>query len=733
MPDQSDQRSQSDLYATTPPPQDVFAGAVEGTIERIVYENEENGFVVARLRERGKPGLTTFVGALLAVSPGETVRLWGRWIDDKKFGRQLRVERYETVQPSSPDAIEKYLGSGLIKGVGPAYAKKLVKAFGLDTLRVLDDEPERIASVSGIGHARAEKIRNAWTSQRAVRSIMLFLQGHGIGMSQAIRIFKFYGDKAVTVLRANPYRLAEDIHGIAFKSADEIAHKLGIKDDDPKRIDAGIIYALREASMNGHTYLPIKELTDVAHPLLSVKPETIAPALKRLEQEGGIIVEGDAIFWPQLHAAEKGVERFLKRLVSTPHENITIDMPKALAWVEKQKAIELSSEQRDAIATACKSKVMVITGGPGTGKTTVLNSLLAILEKKGVKICLAAPTGRAAKRVSEATGRESKTIHRLLEFSPKNGIFTRNEHNPISADLFVIDESSMVDIFIMHNLLKAIPPQARLILVGDVDQLPSVGPGNVLLDVIASGIAPVVWLKTVFRQAAQSGIITNAHLINQGKYPAFNDTDFFFVERKDPQKALDTVVDLVTNRIPKKFGFEPKRDIQVLSPMHRGEIGVAKLNEVLQGRLNPGDETDPSHHGLRIGDKVMQMRNNYELDTYNGDIGIITVLDKEAQEAEVRFEDRTVLYDLEQLDDVSLAYAATIHKSQGSEYPAVVIPLLTQHFMMLSRNVLYTAITRASKLVILVGDPKAVGIAVRNTKVTQRYTKLADRLKYIST
>ena len=729
MSSTEDNRNQPDLANVPTLEAGTFGDCVEGTVERIVYENADNGFIVARLREPAKTELTTIVGSLLAVSPGESVRLWGRWIEDKKFGRQLRVEKMETLRPATVEAIEKYLGSGLIRGVGPAFAKRLVKAFGGDTLRVLDETPEKLTRVAGIGPAKAAQIRESWQQQRTVRSIMLFMQGHDIGIAQAVRIYKEYGDKALAILRENPYRLAEDIVGIAFKSADDIARKLGKSIDDPHRLMAGLLYTLRDAGFDGHVYLPRPELVDRAKSLLQCNPALLDGPLAELEQRGSIIREGDACFNAPAHVAETGCERYLKKLLSTPHEPIPIDVPRAIQWVEQQKSITLAPEQREAIQTVCQSKVSIITGGPGTGKTTVLNSVIAILEKKGIEILLAAPTGRAAKRMSEATGHESRTIHRLLEFNPKFGGFTRNENNPLSAGLVIIDECSMIDVFLMHSLLKAIQPKARLLMVGDVDQLPSVGPGNVLLDVIASNAIPVVWLKTVFRQAAESGIITNAHRINQGQYPVFNDRDFFFVERKDPARAMETIVELVTKRIPAKFELDPVKDIQVLSPMHRGEVGVSKLNEVLQAKLNSGAPTNTGPRGIRLSDKVMQTRNNYDLETFNGDIGIVTVLDADAQEAHVQYDDRTVLYDFEQLEDVSLAYAVTVHKSQGSEYPAVVIPLLTQHYMMLSRNVLYTGLTRASKLVVLVGDPKALRIAIGNTKVTQRFTRLADRLR----
>jgi exodeoxyribonuclease V alpha subunit len=707
---------------------------IEGVVERIVYENAETGFMVARLRVESEPELVTFVGNLMAVSPGETLRLSGQWIDDKKWGRQLRVEKYETLVPSSVEGIEKYLGSGLIDGIGPVFAKRLVGAFGAETLRVIDEHPERLRNVPGIGRKRATQIREAWQSQKQVQSIMIFLQGHGIGVAHAVKIYQRYGDAAITVLRDNPYRLAAEISGIGFKSADKIAINLGMPKDSPKRLAAGLLYTLDQAALDGNTFLPMPELMPAAAESLGVDESLLVEPLNALvaesravrEEAGGI----NAIFLPALHEAEAGCARALKRLAATPPEPVSIIVDKAIQWIEETQKIELSPEQREAIRLAAQAKVLVITGGPGTGKTTIIKSLLAVFEKKQRTVMLAAPTGRAAKRMESATDHDAKTIHRMLEFSPKNGGFTHNENNPLKADVFIIDETSMVDTYLMHNLLKAVPAEARVFLVGDVDQLPSVGPGNVLLDIIASGACPVVWLKTVFRQAAQSGIIANAHRINQGKFPKFNNDDFFFIERKEPAKALETIVELVTARMPRKFQMNPLRDIQVLAPMRRGDAGVARLNEALQQALNPGGEPVPKKM-FRSGDKVMQLRNNYELDVFNGDVGLLTKVDHETKTLHVAFDDRTVLYSFDDADDLALAYAVTVHKSQGSEYPAVVIPLLPQHFLLLQRNVIYTAITRGKKIVIIVGDEKAVAMAVRNNEVVKRFTRLADRLRNV--
>jgi exodeoxyribonuclease V alpha subunit len=704
---------------------------LEGVVDKIVYENEANGFFVARLKVEKSPVPVSFVGNLMAVSEGETVRLWGQWQEDKRFGRQFKVERYETIQPATAEAIERYLGSGLIAGIGKVYAKRLVEAFGRATLQIIDEQPQRLRQVEGIGEKRAAQIRAAWERQKAVQSIMLFLQGHGIGTNQAIKIYKRYGDAAVAFLRENPYRLAHDIVGISFTIADKIAASLGIHAEAPQRLEAGLLHVLDTARVSGHCFLPEDELVPVAVSLLNVSASLVQPALNLLASTRLAVREGESVYLRHMYEDERGAARILAALAAGEGKTVLVDVERAIQWVEMRQRIALSPEQREAVAKAVDSKVLVVTGGPGTGKTTIVRSLLDILEKKGLHIELAAPTGRAAKRMEAATGREARTIHRLLEFSPKEGGFLRNAENPLDLDLLVVDECSMVDISLAHQLLSALPASARLFLVGDVDQLPSVGPGNVLMDIIASETVPTVWLKTIFRQAEESGIITNAHRINRGLYPEFNTTDFFFVERKDPTRALETVVELVAERIPERYAMDPLRDIQVLAPMHRGDAGVSALNAALQERLNPAGQPVP-RRVFRAGDKVMQLRNNYELDVYNGDVGVVQGIDEEAQEVRVAFDDRIVVYPLEELDDVGLAYAATVHKSQGSEYRAVVIPLLTQHYLMLQRNVLYTAVTRGKELVVLVGEPKALRRAIQNTEQTRRHTRLAERLRGLS-
>lgn len=719
-----------DKSGNTPKDQlpDSNRAAAEGIIERIVYENPDNGFMVARMRVEGQSELITFVGNMMAVSPGETIQISGDWVDDHKFGKQIRVNEYKTILPNSLLGIEKYLGSGLIHGIGPAFAERLIKAFGIETLNVIDEYPERLRKVEGIGKKRAKLIREAWSEQKSIQSIMVFLQGHGIGTNQAVKIYKKYGDGAVSVLRDNPYRLIEDISGIAFAGADKIATNLGLAQDSPTRIAAGITFTLQQMVSEGHVFTERDDLLKNATDLLQVEVKLTACELAAMVHNNTIIDEDGAIYLHDLHDREVGCATELKRILAQPKDPVTDKIDVAIQWVEKQHSIELSEEQRDALRTSVEAPVMVITGGPGTGKTTLINSILSIFRRKNFSLLLAAPTGRAAKRMEVTTGHEAKTIHRLLEYNPQIHDFSRDKMNPLEADVIVIDEMSMVDINLMHSVLKAIPDTARLLLVGDVDQLPSVGPGNVLMDIIASNAVPTVRLKTVFRQAAESGIIANAHRINVGETPQWNDHDCFFIERKDPVAVRDTILELVTKRIPKKFNYDPLKDIQVLSPMHRGDAGVAQLNESLQEALNPNGIPIP-RKGLRVGDKVIQTKNNYDLDVYNGDVGTVTIVSEETKELHIEFEDRTALYTFDDLDNLNLAYAITVHKSQGSEYPALVIPIVSQHYLMLQRNILYTAITRAKGLVVIVGDPKALRRALHNTDVTRRNTRLAERLR----
>jgi exodeoxyribonuclease V alpha subunit len=716
---------------------------LEGVLERVVFFNEENSFTVARLQVPGKKDLVTIVGALSLPTPGETLRLKGQWVVDTKFGQQFLVESCLSVLPATIVGIQKYLGSSLIKGIGPIMAKRIVDKFGLDTFDIIEDSPERLREAEGIGPIRTERITKAWQEQKQIREVMVFLQGHEVSPAYAVKIFKAYGDKAISVVKENPYRLALDISGIGFKTADKIARSMGIDPNSQIRAEAGIIHVLSELVDEGHVYYPIEELKEKAAELLEVDPAILDTALGTLAKQERILIEElldvKAVYLRPLHVAEANVARRLKTLIESPKQPLQIDVEKAIEWVQSTNHIELAETQKQALRKAISGKVLVLTGGPGTGKTTLVNSLVRILEKKGQRILLASPTGRAAKRLSEVTGREAKTIHRLLEFSPKEGGFKRNEDNPLDADLVVIDEASMVDILLMNNLLKAIPLAATLVLVGDVDQLPSVGPGNVLKDIIASACVETVVLTEIFRQAQESLIIVNAHRVNRGEFPQLRPQpgqrpDFYFIEKDTPDEVLGIIKELCIKRLPNAFHLSSVDDIQVMTPMHRGTVGVANLNAELQSLLNPeGKAVTRGGRLFRMNDKVMQTKNNYEKDVFNGDIGRLVGIDMEDQKVQVKFEDRVVDYDLSDLDEVVLAYAISVHKSQGAEYPAIVVPLLSQHYIMLQRNLLYTAITRAKRLVVLVGSKSAIAIAVRNNKVQRRYTNLAARLSIGST
>lgn len=679
------------------------------------------------------------MGSMACPNPGETLRLKGEWVADAKFGRQFRVGSCLSVLPSTLTGIEKYLGSGLVKGIGPVMAKRIVTLFGLDTLDIIETSHKRLLEVEGIGPIRSERIIKAWEEQKEVREVMVFLQGHGVSSTYAVKIYKAYGEKAVSIVRDNPYRLALDISGIGFKTADRIASNMGIASDSQVRAEAGVIHVLSELVDEGHVYYPYDELVKTAFELLEVDRKVIDTAVPTLVAQRRIIVEDredkKIVFLTPLYLAETNVAKRLINLIEAPRHFYQIDVEKALQWVQQALGIELAEMQKETIRKAINTKVMVITGGPGTGKTTLVNSLIKILGKKAQRILLASPTGRAAKRLAEVTGKDAKTIHRLLEYSPKEGGFKRNEDNPLEADMVIIDEASMVDILLMNHLLKAMPAEATLLLVGDVDQLPSVGPGNVLGDIIASGRVETVRLTEIFRQAQESMIIVNAHRVNNGEFPYIKPppdkkSDFYFIERDNPEKALELIKDLCYQRLPKAFQFDQLGDIQVMTPMHKGSVGVANLNAELQRLLNPnGQEIVQGGRLFRVNDKVMQISNNYESDVFNGDIGRITAINIEDKTLSVKFDARIVAYEWSDLDQLVLAYAISIHKSQGSEYPAVVIPILTQHYIMLQRNLLYTGITRARKLVVLVGTRRAVYIAVKNNAVQHRYTSLAARLR----
>ena len=722
---------------TAPNPEDGLAGL----IERVTFHNEETGFAVLRVKVKGRRELATVVGSLATVSAGEWITAQGRWVRDSEHGLQLNATFLECTPPTSREGIEKYLGSGMIKGIGPVYAKKMVEKFGEEVLTVIEKSSAQLEEISGIGPERRRRIKEAWKEQRAIREIMVFLHSNGVSTSRAVRIFKTYGEQAIETVRANPYALAKDISGIGFKTADQIAEKIGIPKDSIIRARAGISHCLLEATNSGHCALPKEMLLDAAKGLLLVDEALIGEALDRLlvnrELAEEQIGEHALVFLPALRATEIGIAAKIHAMCSMPSTHPAIDIGKAIEWCEKKTGTELAASQKEAIKKACESRVLIITGGPGVGKTTLINSLLLIFRAKRIKCLLCAPTGRAAKRLGDATGLEAKTIHRLLEFQPSSGGFTRNEERPLQCDLLVVDETSMVDVQLMHKLLKAVPANAHLIFVGDVDQLPSVGPGMVLANLIESGVVPIVRLTEIFRQAAKSHIITNAHRINEGRMPEFGDkaqeSDFYFVEREEPEAIQSTLIRLIKERIPAKWGFDPIGNVQVLCPMNRGSLGAREMNLQLQNALNPQrpDEPRVERFGwqFRIRDKVIQTENNYAKEVFNGDIGRIKAINPDEREVAIQFESREVIYDFGELDEVSLAYAISIHKSQGSEFPVVIVPVAMQHYMLLQRNLIYTAITRGKKMVVLIGQKKALGLAVRNNRTGERFSGLLERLR----
>jgi exodeoxyribonuclease V alpha subunit len=722
-------------HQTQPTTQEVLAGVVE----RVTFHNGDTGFCVLRIKARGHRELVTVVGHSAVIAAGEWVTASGEWINDRTHGQQYKAKFLKTSEPTSVDGIETYLGSGMIRGIGPVYAKKLVRAFGEKVFDTIEAQPQRLLEVAGIGAVRASRITSAWAEQKIIREIMLFLHSNGVGTARAVRIFKTYGADAVQIMSENPYRLARDIRGIGFKTADAIAMKLGIEKTAMIRVRAGISYALTEAMDQGHCGLPSNELTRLAEKLLEVSVELVGTALALELTEGTVIAdsvdETPCVFLAGLYRAERAIAEKLTRLTNGTLPWAWINPDKALPWVEERIGLALAETQVAAIRLALMSKVLVMTGGPGVGKTTIVRGILRILAAKGVRLLLCAPTGRAAKRMTEATGFEAKTIHRLLEVDPKGGGFKRGDDNPLDCDLLVVDEASMVDVMLMQALAKALPNSAALLVVGDIDQLPSVGPGQVLADIISSGALPVVRLTEVFRQAAQSRIITTAHRINQGFIPDLSQpegqSDFYFVQADEPDTAVLRMVELVKTRIPKRFGLDPIRDIQVLCPMNRGGVGARSLNIELQAALNPAGPNKVERFGWTFapGDKVMQIENDYDKEVYNGDIGYIQEVNLDDGELTVSFDSRAVTYGFGELDTLVPAYAATIHKSQGSEYPAVVIPVMTQHYAMLQRNLLYTGVTRGKRLVVLVGQKKAVAIAVRNASGRRRWSKLDEWLR----
>jgi exodeoxyribonuclease V alpha subunit len=715
--------------------QEVLAGSVE----RVTFHSPDNGFCVLRVKARSHRDLVTIVGHAAAISAGEWINATGSWVNDRTHGLQFRARYLKAAAPTSIDGIRRYLASGMIRGIGPVYGRKLAGTFGESVFDVIEKTPERLREVDGIGPVRAQRITEAWAEQKVVREIMLFLHTHGVGTAQAVRIYKTYGADAVQVMSENPYRLARDIRGIGFVTADQIAEKLGIEKTATIRVRAGISYALGEAMDEGHCGLPRADLVPLAERLLEVPADLIESALGDELAEGNVVADAvddtDCIFLAGLYHAERGIAERLRAIMSGPLPWPSIDTPKAIAWAESKAGVTLAEGQKEAVRTVVANKVTVITGGPGVGKTTVLNSVLRILAAKGTNLKLCAPTGRAAKRMSETTGMAAQTIHRLLETDPKTGGFKRDAERPLAADAVILDETSMVDVRLMYALVKAIPDAAALVLVGDVDQLPSVGPGQVLADLIASEAVPVVRLTEVFRQAAQSRIVTTAHRVNAGQVPDLRppdgDSDFYFVPADDPETAAARIVEVVKTRIPRRFGLDPVRDVQVLCPMNRGGVGARSLNVDLQAALNPDGAPTVERFGSKFapGDKVMQIENDYDKEVYNGDLGYVTGIDTDTSELTADFEGRAVVYGFGELDALVPAYAATIHKAQGSEYPAVVIPVTTQHYPMLQRNLLYTGITRAKRLLVIVGQKRAIGIAVKGTGGRKRWTRLKGWLE----
>ena len=718
--------------------------ALQGILERIVFENAETGYTIGRLSSREYPNeLMTVVGNLASANAGESVLLKGIWTNNPKYGKQFQIEGYETVLPATVVGLRKYLGSGLIKGIGPVMAGRIVTCFGMDTMDVIESAPKKLMQVPGIGKKRVDMIMEAWAAQREVKNVMLFLQSHNVSTTHAAKIYKTYQSDSVPIVRENPYRLADDIYGIGFKTADTIAEKLGMDNESPHRVKAGLKYVLSQKADDGHVFLYRHELITASQEILSLSLEAIETGIAELSVNEELIPENlgissptedeEVVYLAPFYYSEIGVANNLSRLLKYPtvrHKPEFLDY--SITQLEAKMRMSFAANQREAIRKALTSRAMILTGGPGTGKTTTTTGIIHLFEQLGRRITLAAPTGRAAKRLSETTKREAKTIHRLLEFSPQENGFKRNAENPLETDVVIIDEISMVDLVLMNNLLKAIPPEAMLILVGDVDQLPSVGAGNVLKDLIASDKITVVRLTEIFRQAQASLIVTNAHRVNRGKHPKVkgpSDRDFFFIEEADPEEVVTCICNLVRDRLPKHYDYHPMDDIQVLCPMRRSTVGTDNLNRRLQEALNTNlTETVNGGRNFWVGDKVMQVRNNYDYDVFNGDIGRISSVDQVEKQVLISFPEKVVRYDMADLNELVLAYATTVHKAQGSEYTAVVIPLLTQHYMMLQRNLLYTAITRAKELVVIVGTKEALAVAIRNNKVVERNSHLASRI-----
>lgn len=720
--------------------QSLLLAEIEGTIERITFQNEENGYTVARLTPFNQSNEVTIVGNLLGVISGQSLKLTGMWVKHPQYGPQFEIQNYSFHYPATIQGLRKYLGSGLIKGIGPVTANQIVETLGLDTLEIIETSSDRLTTVPGIGIKKAASIQAAWQEQKQIKDIMIFLQGHGVSASLASKIYKKYGDDSIAIVRTNPYRLAREVYGIGFKTADRIAQQMGVPSNDPMRIQAGVIYCLGTLADEGHCFAVRNFLHFEAGKLLDVGPNEVSSQLEFLVKSSEIIIEDEVVYLAPFFHAERGTAKKLLLLSHSSRDRLEVfkNLPceEIFSKLDRTDTDYLSDQQKQAIQIALVSKMSILTGGPGTGKSTITGSIVNILQRYKKTVLLAAPTGRAAKRLSQATGLEAKTIHRLLEFSlAGNKGFIRDQKNPLDADMIIIDEMSMVDILLMNHLLSAVESGTHLLLVGDVDQLPSVGPGNVLRDLIGSEVFPVTRLTEVFRQAQDSHILTNAHRINQGQIPHFpkGALDFFLFVENDPEKAAVRVVELVSQRIPKKFGLDPHRDIQVLTPMHRSAAGVSELNSILQESLNPATPDKVAYNQgfrtLRTDDRVMQVQNNYDRQVFNGDMGIIKSINLEDQVIQVTFDGRNIDYDFSDLNEIIHAYAISIHKSQGSEFPAVVVPLLNQHYMMLQRNLLYTAVTRAKSLVVLVGSRQAIAIAVGNNRIVHRNSRLIARLQ----
>lgn len=717
---------------------------LEGHLESITYYNEENHYTIAKLRTRNTKTPVTVVGYMAEAVPGETLKIQGSWETHSKYGRQFKIKSFEITLPSTVDGIKKYLKSGIIKGIGPKTADRMVARFKEKTLEIIENDPKRLLEIEGIGKATATRISKAWKGHHAVRNLMQFLQEYGINASYSAKIFQEYGRNAVNIISSDPFRLANDIPGAGFYIADTIALKSGTPKNEPQRVKACLIHLTQQSSNDGHIFIYEQELLKGCTNLFQVDPNTAKDALNALAGSGQIVIEtltsdqGTRVVYPKiLHEAETGVANRLKALLSVPVTSPGIDPEHITAEVLKKLAIKLSSEQLKVLDKILSHRVAIITGGPGTGKTTLIRSVNALFEAFGKDILLAAPTGRAARRLSEVTQRRTATIHKLLGYNLKTGVFEKNQDNPLDADALIIDEASMVDACLMFHLLKAVPMSSVLIIVGDAFQLPSVGPGNVLSDMIESGVIPVFYLKKIYRQAQESPIVVNAHMVRRGEFPILERPDknkglseFYFIEQSNPDQVVETIVELCTNRIPKRFNLDPVKEIQVLTPMHKGQVGVINLNQVLQKVLNTSPVLMESMgNTFKQGDKVMHLKNNYQKEVFNGDIGTIRSIDKAKNQLSVDYYGRTVKYDFDELNEISPAYAISVHKSQGSEYPAVIVPIMTQHFVLLQRNLLYTAMTRGKELVILIGTQNALNIALKNDKPRQRLSSLAERLK----